>query len=482
LLISILQPLSRFRGHAGVVITLSLSLMVVFFARSYSFAATSYTHKNIATTQLSTDPYSNSNAEHKTEAEPDIFAFGSTIVATFQVARFTNSGASNIGWATSNDSGTTWTNGFLPGITKIVDPSNPYDSVSDPAVTYDAKHNVWLISSLAITINNGHPHFIAIIVSRSIDDGHTWSKPVTVKTAQGNLDKDWVVCDNTSTSPFYGNCYNQWDQTAQLSIQLSTSVDGGLTWGNSLSTGNSASGTGGQPLVQPDGTVIVPIDNAKLNGILSFTSRNGGTSWSSTVTVATITAHKVAGKLRDTALISAAIDNSGTVYVVWQDCRFEINCNANDFVMSTSSDGINWSPVQLIPADPVGSGVDHFLPGLAIDPHTSGSTAHLVLAFYYYPKANCIFSTCKLEIGYISSTDGGMTWTPTTNIAGPMSLSWLAYTNTGWMVGDYIATAFSSGMAFPILEIASVPGGGKKCGNLGVICHESTFTVASGLR
>ena len=24
-------------------------------------------------------------------------------------------------------------------------------------------------------------------------------------------DKDWIVCDTTSTSPYYGNCYVQWD-------------------------------------------------------------------------------------------------------------------------------------------------------------------------------------------------------------------------------------------------------------------------------
>jgi len=175
------------------------------------------------------------------------------------------------------------------------------------------------------------------------------------------------------------------------------------------------------------------------------------------------------------------MDRLGTVYVVWQDCRFEKKCSANDFVISTSSDGLNWSPVKRIPVDPVRSGVDHFLPGLAVDPLTSGSSAHLVLAYYYYPKAKCDFSTCQLEMGYASSRDGGATWTTTTNIAGPMSLSWLAYTNEGWMVGDYIATTFSGGVAFPIFEVASSLHGGKQCGSLGVTCHEATFTVAPGL-
>jgi hypothetical protein len=34
--------------------------------------------------------------------------------------------------------------------------------------------------------------------------------------------------------------------------------------------------------------------------------------------------------------------------------------------MSTSADGVTWSALRRIPIDPVGSGVDHFIPGLAV--------------------------------------------------------------------------------------------------------------------
>jgi len=476
--------LMRIRVIAALTLlmTVVLSLGGVLLLRTNTLAAANHRPNGIPITQVSTDTYQNSGTEHQTEVEPDIFAFGSTIVSTFQVARFTHGGASNIGWATSNDGGISWNNGFLPGITKVADPSNPYDAVTDPAVTYDAKYNVWLISSLAVNFVNGTPHYLAVLVSRSSDGGQTWSNPITVKSAQGNLDKDWIICDNTASSPYYGNCYDQWDSGTKKIIQLSTSSDGGVTWGNSVTTPNSATGQGGQPFVQPNGTVIFPIDDANAAAVLAFTSTNGGTSWSRPIMVATIIAHKVAGKLRNIPLITAAMDGAGRIYVVWQDCRFEKKCKANDLVMSTSTDGINWSRVQLIPADPVKSGVDHFLPGLAIDPSTSGSTAHLVLAFYYYPVTNCTFSTCQLQLGYTSSRDGGATWTTTTSIAGPMKLGWLATTNTGWMVGDYIANSFSNGLAFPIFAVAAAPDGGSVCGGNGVVCHESMFSVTSGLR
>src|SRR5712692_809699 len=68
-------------------------------------------------TKISSDPYTNITSNHKTQVEPDTFAFGNTIVSTFQVGRFFDGGASNIGFATSTNGGETWTHGFLPSST-----------------------------------------------------------------------------------------------------------------------------------------------------------------------------------------------------------------------------------------------------------------------------------------------------------------------------------------------------------------------------
>src|SRR6185312_12987257 len=103
--------------HVFLVFAL-FSMLFVLFSCMSTHVAPSHADGSMATTLLSTDPYRNKAAEHQTEVEPDIVAFGSTIVATFQVGRFTGGGSDNIGWATSSDGGTTWTNGFLPGITR----------------------------------------------------------------------------------------------------------------------------------------------------------------------------------------------------------------------------------------------------------------------------------------------------------------------------------------------------------------------------
>jgi BNR repeat-like domain len=438
------------------------------------FALTSLASASQTLLQISSDPYTNTTSQHKTEVEPDTFAVGSTIVSAFQVGRFFNGGASNIGFATSTNGGKSWTSGFLPGTTVNATPAGPYPRASDPVVAYDTKHGVWLISYLGIVTPSGP---VDVLVSRSTD-GLTWGNPVVVNNDGDFNDKNWTACDNSASSPFYGNCYTEFDDNTQGDlILMSTSSDGGLTWGAPLTTANNAHGIGGQPLVQPNGTVIVPINGfAGLPNflMLAFTSSDGGASWSKTNMIARIGFHHAAGGIRDSIpLPSAEMDASGKVYAVWQDCHFEPTCNASDLVLSTSTDGKSWSKLTRIPLDPRGSGVDHFIPGLAVDPTTSGSSARLVLTFYYYPNAACTSSTCQLDVGYSTSSDGGATWTPTTQLAGPMSLSWLPNTTQGTMVGDYISTSFSGAPAYPAFAFANAPSGG--------VFDEATYTVKGGL-
>jgi hypothetical protein len=427
--------------------------------------------RSAALHRLSFDPFTNSTSQHRTEVEPDTFAFGSTIVAAFQVGRFFDGGSSDIGFATSNDNGRTWQSGFLPGITGLVG-GGGFSRASDPSVAFDARHDVWLVSSLVLSGNSA----VGIVTSRSLDGGRTWSAPVTVPTL-GAVDKNWIVCDNNVSSPFFGHCYTEWDRTSsgQL-IFMSTSADGGLTWSSPVTSGDSAKGLGGQPVVQPDGTVIVPYITPNEDAVRSFRSLTGGSTWSVSVPVASISEHRVAGGLRTSALPSAGVDAAGKVYVVWQDCRFRANCSSNDLVLSTTTQTgyPTWSAVTRIPIDRATSTVDHFIPGLAVDPATSGTTAHLGLAYYYYPHTACTASTCQLDVGYVTSANGGSTWSSPTQLAGPMRLPWLANTNQGRMVGDYISSSYVGGGVLPVFASASAPSGG--------VFDESMFAPSAPLR
>ncbi len=73
--------------------------------------------------RLSQDPYRNDGAQHESEVEPDSFTFGRTTVATFQVGRRFEGGATNVGFAVTTDDGRTWRSGFLPGLTSASVPA-----------------------------------------------------------------------------------------------------------------------------------------------------------------------------------------------------------------------------------------------------------------------------------------------------------------------------------------------------------------------
>ena len=413
------------------------------------------------TIQVSSDPFTPTNAstgQHRTEVEPDTFAFGDTMVSAFQVGRILNGGASDIGWATSFDGGHFWFHGFLPAATVASTPAGPFFGGSDASVAFDLRHHVWLISWLGLHASGGGT--VDVVVSRSHDGIH-WGAPVAVDAANTFFDKNWTVCDNSFHSPFFGHCYTEFDNASQRDAELmSTSTDGGLTWGTAIAPADNVRGLGGQPVVQPDGRVVVPFEGvARPAGIRAFTSDNGGQSWNASVLISQINNHRVAGDIRTSSLPSAEVAGDGTVYVVWQDSRFETNGDTNDIVLSTSRDGTTWSAVGRIPLDAVGSNVDHFIPGIAVNRDSFGRHTSLALTYYFYPAADCTAATCQLEVGFSSSRDAGRHWSRPETLAGPIALNQIADTTQGVMVGDYISTSFVGDdlHALPIFAVGRAP-------------------------
>jgi hypothetical protein len=207
----------------------------------------------------------------------------------------------------------------------------------------------------------------------------------------------------------------------------------------------------------------------------AYTSTNGGKSWSATFQIAPVNVF-FNGNVRSDSLPfpSTGIDKAGKLYVVWSDCSFRSGCSTNDLVLITSTNGTKWTHPARIPIDPLTSTVDHFIPGLGVDRATSGNTAHLTATYYFYPQANCSFSSCRVHVGFTTSTDGGKTWTAGKDVgAGAMQISWLPNSQNGPMLADYLSSSYVNGKAFGVFMVAKAPSGG--------LFNEAAYTTKNPL-
>jgi hypothetical protein len=397
----------------------------------------------VVSRRISVDPYSAGGALHASEAEPDSFSWGSTVVAAFQVARFQNGGAQNIGFAVSRDEGRTWTSGLLPGLTVRSRPQGGFARASDPSVAYDAFHGVWLIASLAFSNNES-----ALAVSASPDGVH-WSDPyIAGRKPNGQegilFDKEWIACDNGATSPFRGRCYLSYSDIENVRLATQTSFDGGKTWSAPVASPDNAGrrgilGTGApapQPVSLPNGVVSVPLYD---DAIYVVVSANGGGNFSPESLVAPSRFFS-SSRLRSGPFPSVEVGAGGVAYMAWPDCGLRPSCTGNDLLLSKSTGGLSWTaPVKI----PLGPG-NHVIDGLAADPGRPGR-----IAVAYYTE-----SARKLDVRVAWSSDGGATWSRQQLVSPErMPYTRIAQSN-GAMVGDYISTSFAGGRAVAVFTLA----------------------------
>jgi hypothetical protein len=415
------------------------------------------------TRRLSRDPFADEEGQHQTEVEPSSWAVGSTIVTAFQAGRMVDGGASGIGFATSRDAGKHWRSGFLPSLTTESRPAGEAPSASDPAVAYDAQHGTWLVATVAESGFRVH-----VLVSRS-RDGVTWGAPVVAAGDPEDADKEWVACDNGSLSPFRGRCYLSYLDVRSSEIRTRISTNGGQTWSAPVvSVPNSELGfeNGAQPVVQPDGTLVVVYDLAAggahyadpaANQIQAVRSTDGGRTFGAPVTVARVQEEEVRG-IRAPTLPGAGVDAGGTIYVVWGDCRFREDCALDDIVVSHSRNGLVWTPAERLPLVDPGSDQQAFVPGLGVDPRATG---RLAVVAYTQPES-CSSDSCHgIDVAFVSSRNAGRSWTgPRRLNAQAMAVTSLPDTGLGRMLGDYVATSYVRGRPIPVFAFAHDPLGG----------------------
>ncbi len=358
------------------------------------------------------------------------------VVAVFQ---------DNVHAAFSPDAGKTWqlAEGVDPKNYRVSgDVSTTFDNHGHAFVCYIAfdklgTFNYWAHNAT----RNG------IFIRRSLDGGKTWEVnhiPVAEQTSTPGIpfeDKPYIVADNTK-SEFAGNLYVGWTRwrLADSQIVLSRSTDDGKTWSvpveidahPGLPRDDNGAAEGFDGVVAPDGTLYAIWSQD--NQIMLTSSRDGGKTFSHARGVIHTAPIMFAIDTLDRAngFPQIGIDPKGKhLYVSWSDYR---NGDLDIFVARSDDRGKHWAAPVRVNDDSVHNGAEQFFQWMAVDP-VDGS----VNVIFYDRRRDP--QNRKQMVVLARSTDGGKkfsnyAWTDDSFEAG------------GFFFGDYSGLAAYGGRVY----------------------------------
>lgn len=255
-----------------------------------------------------------------------------------------------------------------------------------------------------------------IFVRRSLDGGKTWEEnhiPVAEQPSTPGIpfeDKPYIVADNTK-SKFAGNLYIGWTRwrIADSLMVLSRSTDDGRTWSEpveidahpGLPRDDNGAAEGFAGVVGPDGTLYAIWSQD--NDIMLTSSRDGGKSFSPARPVIHTAPIMFAVNALERAngFPQIAIDPTGKrLYVTWSDYR---NGDLDVFLAASEDRGKHWSDPVRVNNDALHDGAEQFFQWLAVDP-TNGA----VHVMFYDRRGDP--ANRKQIVVLARSTDGGRTF------------------------------------------------------------------------
>ncbi len=344
-------------------------------------------------------------------------------------------GVGTDGVYTSSDGGATWANrGLLPGFS---DTGGALVSDGDPELVYGPEptgsggftfaHGARLyyagLASGASGFEQGNqaPEFLT--VSRSDDNGASWSNPVVAVDGHGfNFnDHPEIWADRNPSSPFFGRVYLAWTDFRSIPstaepAEVAFSADGGLTWSapNQLSPAFNNRALGGRQdayvATGPDGAAYVFEDQG--NAMVFWKSTDGGATWTHAKTVATFVNLKdpiPGANFRDASYPSAAIDqHNGAIYLAWADAA---TGSGRIMVAKSANSGLTWS-TPVVASNP-GDGYA-FFQGLDVAPNGRVDLGYQALK----TKNGSTYGVGNATVNafYSSSTDG-VHWSPSAKVS-----------------------------------------------------------------
>lgn len=208
-------------------------------------------------------------------------------------------------------------------------PRGGFSYHSDPGVGWDTAGNGYTVT---LGIKGGQ---VKPIVSKSTDRGATWSTPVIVPSAN-SIDKELLWVDPLRSSPCRDFVYVGWDQPG-ASVKLSRSTDGGTSWSSQV-TLDKKQGIGTSLSSGPHGEVYAAWSGLDKT-IRTAHSFDCGAHFEEPVTLSPTNQPYDIGIpsfCRRRALVYPAIDvdrsagcRSGWVYAAWVDSTAGGNCSVN---------------------------------------------------------------------------------------------------------------------------------------------------------
>jgi hypothetical protein len=348
----------------------------------------------------------------------------------------------------TSSNGTTWTNqGLLPGYS---DTGGALQSDGDPVIvfgpkpngngTFDADHMRAYYAGLASFAPgnaNGNQAPELLAVSRSDDDGLTWTNPVIAAGGHGFKfnDKEAIWADNNPASPFFGRVYVSWTQFRGSvftffgePIMVAFSADGGATWSkpNQLSAAHNNGTVGGRQgstvRTGPDGTVYVFWEDGDIrsNKMVLASSTDGGVHWTRPRDIKPVRdiADPIPGaNFRTDSFLSAAVDQTtgptrGTIYASWAQRNAT---GVGEIVVAKSTDkGITWTGPTVVSKS--GDGYA-FFQGLDVAPNGRVDVAYQALKLTATGSATTYGTgNATIDAFYVSSAAGGTSWSATSTM------------------------------------------------------------------
>ncbi len=383
-------------------------------------------------------------ATSRQQAEPHVFRSRinpRVLLATFQEGRRADGGAASCGYALSQDGGRSWTRGLIPRLTQVS--GGPYFRATDPVAGIDLNGTLYLNTLAA---RNADFSLADLTLSRSTDNGLTWSDPAVVFAAtnpQVFPDKNWFTLNDYAGSATAGRLavtFTSFTSTATgqstgSNLRCTTSDDGGTTWTTpTFITPAGQSNQATQPVFLPDGSLLVSYVTFTSQSLTfrveSKRSPDGGATWPATPQVIDdVTSTWDDPVARDGVyLISSAVArNAGAVFVTWNTA---VNGAANIMLSRSNNLGATWSnPVRVNVPRPNAS---------AFNPTVDTSLDGQTVTVTWMDTRNASDGRNFVDMYAATSFDGGLTWSADFRLSDRTTDMRLAQTTSrGFMLGDY---------------------------------------------